>query len=816
MIIKKIMAIILAMAAVLSLCACDAQQAAVPSTTASPAEQVPGAAQAGSSEESAVPQSEDSGEMTWISSFSDIALPKGLDYLNASCFTDEGFYAFSSEGVKGSDKEEEKYMPRILFITYDGKVSVLDNYQPVEVEKEREGKYNYTSNTYPIFVQKLQSGELALVETFYDSWVTKQGIDEASEEYWQNYAYSQEYYFRVLNPDGSEKLSVLIPLEEEQYVSAGVLDKNGNLVCTVTNKLMVISPNGEILRTIEGVDYYESIVTLPDGTVFASAWGDTGVELYPVDTEKGEIGTGRKLPNGAYTLFAGGGDYSLYYSNGSNFYGYDLESGDSAKVFSWLTTDVSSNQYGNFCVRDDGSVFGVINESESEYSGDTADGEASFKLFEVRQVPASSAKQKKTLTLAVQWLDMDAGRAVLRFNRASDEYRIDILDYSEYNTEDDYSAGLTKLMTEVIAGNMPDMLDLSSMPVSRLAAKGLLEDLYPYIDADPELSREQFFPNVLALCEKDGKLVSTLSGFYLSSLIGASSVVGDTPGWTYEEFDAALASMPEGCRPLSVYTTRDQILSTCLSLDFDKYVNWATGECDFNNEAFTDLLEFAARFPESFDWDSYDWQTDSDEVNLASGQQMLATAWVSGMDNVAYNEYYFGGQPYTYIGYPTSSGTGNFITLSSGFGMSSSCTDKQAAWQFLRIFFTDDYQKGQYMLPASKAAFEAKLKKEMTVEYQKDDNGEYVLDDHGEKIPLVKSTYGDSMGNTYEIYAMTQEQANKLKELVETTTRTSTTDDSILAIVQEQAEAFFQGQKSAEEVARLIQSKVNIYVNEQR
>ena len=41
-------------------------------------------------------------------------------------------------------------------------------------------------------------------------------------------------------------------------------------------------------------------------------------------------------------------------------------------------------------------------------------------------------------------------------------------------------------------------------------------------------------------------------------------------------------------------------------------------------------------------------------------------------------------------------------------------------------------------------------------------------------------------------------------------------DETIMGIVSEQAQAFFNGQKSAEEVARLIQSKVNIYVNEQR
>ena len=63
---------------------------------------------------------------------------------------------------------------------------------------------------------------------------------------------------------------------------------------------------------------------------------------------------------------------------------------------------------------------------------------------------------------------------------------------------------------------------------------------------------------------------------------------------------------------------------------------------------------------------------------------------------------------------------------------------------------------------------------------------------------------------------MTQEQADKLWEAVTTCTKVMNMDTSIYEIVSEQAQAYFAGQKSAQDVARLIQSKVTIYVNEQR
>ena len=77
------------------------------------------------------------------------------------------------------------------------------------------------------------------------------------------------------------------------------------------------------------------------------------------------------------------------------------------------------------------------------------------------------------------------------------------------------------------------------------------------------------------------------------------------------------------------------------------------------------------------------------------------------------------------------------------------------------------------------------------------------------------TSYWDETGE-HPIYAMTQEQADKLWEAVTTCTKVMNFDDSIFDIVYEQAQAYFAGQKSAQDVARLIQSKVTIYVNEQR
>ena len=55
-----------------------------------------------------------------------------------------------------------------------------------------------------------------------------------------------------------------------------------------------------------------------------------------------------------------------------------------------------------------------------------------------------------------------------------------------------------------------------------------------------------------------------------------------------------------------------------------------------------------------------------------------------------------------------------------------------------------------------------------------------------------------------------------MRELIDTTTKLYKYDEDIYNIVVEGAAPFFDGQRSAQDVAKQIQSKAMIYVNEQR
>ena len=598
------------------------------------------------------------------------------------------------------------------------------------------------------------------------------------------------------------------------------LDDKGNVIVSDDKGLRAIGMDGQDAYQISLNGYVNGVIGLPDGRIAVATDSESGSLLSILDSESGKLVDGVAAPSfDLYSAVTGNGDYDIYYTSGASFYGFKLGDTEPTKLFNWLNCDVNGTRVSVVDVSDDGVITGVVTDYDLKDNSYTTD------LVTVKKVPFDSVPHKQSISLAVMYLDYNVQDMVIDFNRKNPEYRIEVTDYSEYAANSDAKegndAGLTKLNTEILSGNVPDMLCLSGLNYRQLASKGVLEDLYPYIENDAELKREDFFPNVLKALEVDGKLCSTVSGFYINSAIGAAAVVGDEPGWNYDQFNEALASMPEGCTAFDQYVTRDGILSTCLALDMADFVDWNSGKVNFDNPEFIKLLQFANSFPDEFDWENYDWsKEESTENRLAQGKQMLVQTSAYSIDDIFYNNYtQFLGGKVTYIGYPTAHGTGNMISFSdSGYAMSSKTPYKDACWQFLRCFLTKDYQTSNvYSLPSRLDVFDERAEEASTVQYQKNEEGQFLLDDDGEKIPIVRSTiWNKDTQQTEEIYALTEDQVQQIRELILTTTKVADYDQAILDIVTEQAAPYFAGQKTAEEVAKLVQSKANIYVNEQR
>ena len=75
-----------------------------------------------------------------------------------------------------------------------------------------------------------------------------------------------------------------------------------------------------------------------------------------------------------------------------------------------------------------------------------------------------------------------------------------------------------------------------------------------------------------------------------------------------------------------------------------------------------------------------------------------------------------------------------------------------------------------------------------------------------------------SIGNgfsTISIDPPTQKDVDLVKAAIENATGTGEVDEQIFTILQGETEPFFKGQKTADEVSAVIQSRINLYLKEQ-
>lgn len=618
-----------------------------------------------------------------------------------------------------------------------------------------------------------------------------------------DYQYVEKYNLRVFDASGAQtfcaELSSLIESEDYFYVSAFAVSGTGEAVLMANgNAIYVLNADGSLKGSIDTSDLSNGIsnfVTLGDGSVAALVYGEdyAAFDLRPVDTAAMQLGEATaSLPTDAYSARPSGGGYDFCYNKGESFYGYKLADGSEEKLVTWINCDVNSNNLTSPYITEEGNIVCL----SSEYSN-TGDGATTY-FITLTKTPYDQVPQKTTLTLACVYLGYDIKNQILDFNRKSSDYRIEVRDYSEFNTEDDYSAGYTKLITEIGSGAVPDIMLTDGLPIETFGAKGLLADLWPFIDADEELGgRAGVMEPVFNALSQDGKLYEISSSFYITTIAGPASIVGTEPGWTYEEMYAALDQMPEGCELFSLGTTRNDVFSRICMLNLSRFVDWTTGECSFDSDDFISLMEFANRFPETFDWEHHEWTNeDSDAYRIKEGRQLLVTLSLS--DPYSYNYYseMFNGDM-ALKGFPDVPGSGAVFNMNgTGLAIASTCKNQDAAWSFVRTLLTREYQENYtYGFCTNRELCEENIQSMVGQSYY---------------------SYDQVTGEDKEII-FTQENADLIADLIDNTSMVADYNTSqINDIINEEVAYYFSGEKTAQDVAATIQNRVSIYVNEQR
>lgn len=749
-------------------------------------------------------------------------------FLLANCVTGQETMTDEITGEAYTDENGEAYLqdiyePQLFVMSLSGNTLRKLDYA---VRQPGEGEHGYS---YATGLCSVSDGSI----WFYDQLSSyyfdlPEGFDPETQDGYEYYIDNGTsvacYHY---DTQGNLLETVVLGLEEDQYLG-NVLFTDDGIYATDYNTVYRYDHQGQLVQSMEPEQGMDNLLGLGDG-IAISLWTDGSYSIRMMDTETMTLGEQISLPANVYNVFAGFGNYPYLYQKNGIFYG--LQDGEPEQVLSWIDCDVDYSSIGHYQFLEDGTLYAV--ESVYDYDG----GDTAYNLLVLKQVDASTLPQKQVLTLACMYLPWDLRTEIIEFNKSNSDVRITVVDYSQYATDGDYSASVQKLNAEILSGKVPDLFYINDeMPVDVYAAKGILQDIWPLIDADPELSREDLMTHFFDTLSVNGKLYQVTDQFYFESVVGRSDVIGTADSWTLEEMMEAYSQLQEGASLFGEMDTREAIFSTVISRNVGQFIDWESGQCSFDSQDFMDLLSLVREFPEEFDYSNYDWDSYTSEgLRMRLGMQLLQQVSVVSFNDFQYYNAMCDGNA-NYIGYPATDGCGSTFGIYGSLAISASCQNTDAAWQFVRQFLTEEYQTSDYMyyFPTNRHAFETYAENQMTPQYG--DRSQYGIsiedtvytaaqiavaeDDVSEEtasgeVELPVGYYYFSNDEYVEYYHMTQEEYDLFMELYQRTNAVSVSNESVEEIIWQECEAFFAGQKTVEETAKLIQNRVSLYVAEQ-
>ena len=668
---------------------------------------------------------------------------------------------------------EEEYTGRSYYYVYSMKIDGTD--------LQDLGQPEVDENTYIGYMLVKSDGSIEFLLGAYDDNSGKQSYIIASYD---------ESGKETNSKDITKDLG--LDANEDNYLNKALIDNEDRYVFVTNSAITVFDKDfKKVCEMKPDSGYVDAVAKTKDGKiVVGDSSGEDGAKVQVLDVDTQKWGESYKMDFQYFSssdALMNGIEYDFYYKDDSGIYGYDIASKKGTKLMDFVASNVSSdNSY---------SIFPIAKDT---MMGTTWDGENS-KLVLYKKVDPSTITDKETITVGAMYVDDNIKRAAIAFNKKSNKYQVEFKDYS--NEEDPQ----TKMNADIIAGNVPDIICLSSLSVDQYAEKGILEDLTPYFEKDSDVSTDDLIPSVAKAMQIDGKYYYIAPGFYVNTLVGAAKTVGTEPGWTMDDLKKILDENKD-VRPFYSENKNDNLYSF-ITMNISDYVDWSTGECSFDGQDFKDILEICNRG--SNEETEYSEDSPSEPSLVKEGKVLLTNGGSLDMESVELYEAMFNGD-ITFIGYPNKDKDGSYFSFDNQLGIYSKSKVKDAAWEFLKTFLTKEYQGDRnnlYSNPTRQDAFDMLVKSKTATEKY--------TDELGNEVEPLQSGWGWDDLNV-EIGPLTEKQAQMYIDLVNNTDKTGEYNDEIGQIITEEAKAYFSGQKSLDETADVIQNRVKTYVNENR
>lgn len=398
-------------------------------------------------------------------------------------------------------------------------------------------------------------------------------------------------------------------------------------------------------------------------------------------------------------------------------------------------------------------------------------------------------EEGRFLSIASVSVSSDLNQRILLFNQRHPEY---LLQVRAYGTND-YQDRLQQIQLSLVGKNPPDLVEVwSTREYLNYARKGWLEDLTTYVEKSENISLEDFVPRLREAMTVQGGFYALPQEFYISTLAIPKSLAEGRDSWDIEEFLDFMEAYPNayfvvrGSGLQDNQTERKKsILHIALRRGLAGFVDLERGKVDLDNDRFRSLLARVdgLRIDENLGLSKNDL-----ERRVSDGEILMPAVSLDSANRLLWLEDEQR-REMALIGYPGAEREdgGGIIYISTPTGISSSSRNKEGAWSYLEELMTEEadieYASG---FPARQEQLENMLRQMHDKEDAADEN------------------------------AMWQRYADMTRGAIDTAVLEDPTVSQLLGIISEEATDYFSGVKSLDEVIDIMESRAELYFNENK
>lgn len=401
---------------------------------------------------------------------------------------------------------------------------------------------------------------------------------------------------------------------------------------------------------------------------------------------------------------------------------------------------------------------------------------------------------KTVLTLSVQEATPFYAALERKFEAEYPDIDLTIQAYKQAGEE--WKAGeledyFKSVSTAMLSGQGPDVIEMSNLPAGDYVAKGLLQNMDSLLSGDSSINKEDLQQNILDATKENGGLYAIPAGYSLRAFIGDGEALKEAgirdETWTWQDFAETAKTLTQGKdKTFAMADYPPEMLMQEMTVDnYKTYVDTNAKKAKFDSPEFVALLHQVKQM--------YDDGVMTAE-SAGSGKQLFYSAVLREPEDVINvpHEYFehplFMQKPHN----PDQSGTMRLIPASL-FGIRAKTPVPDEAWKLIRFLLSEEAQK----MP-ERSGFSLLS----SVNDQRLDEMRQQIADGSYKLPDGTSVKAEDA------------EFNRFRQMLEAVDQYSSLDAKVISIVGEESLAFFSGQKSAEEAAKLLQNRATTFLNE--